>query len=243
MSPRRAKGLDHWGPGELKALPHTYLEGLADILNRVEQKGEWPQELRQVMVALNPTPGAEREGQLRPIGLLPTIYRLRMAVRKPATKAWAENIHGGRNASALELAWKTGVQDEQAIRNGTRKIVALLDCSKCYERVPHKLAGQIAGENKCPAQIVDLVMDMYAALRRVKVHNVVSDTATGTNGLAAGCAYAKDILEGYLKDIEIHVNHGGMGIYVDGVTLSIEGQTASEAARTLQEDLTTTKDK
>ena len=36
MSPRKAKGLDHWGPDELKELPHTYLEGLADILNAAE---------------------------------------------------------------------------------------------------------------------------------------------------------------------------------------------------------------
>ena len=97
-------------------------------------------------------------------------------------------------------------------------MVALLDCSKCYERVPHKLAGQIAIENQCPAQVINLVMDMYTAPRRVKVHNVVSNTATGTNGLAAGCAYAKDILEGYLKDIKCHVQHGEMGIYVDDVT-------------------------
>ena len=70
MSPHKAKGLDHWGPDELKALPHTYLEGLADIHNAAEEeKGEWPAELRQVMVALNPKPRAEHEGQLRPIGL------------------------------------------------------------------------------------------------------------------------------------------------------------------------------
>ena len=84
---------------------------------------------------------------------------------------------------------------------------------------------------------------MYAAPRRVKVHNIVSDTASGTNGLAAGCAYAKDILEGYLTDIKVHVEHGDMGIYVDDVTLSIEGDTAKEAACLLNEDLATTKGK
>ena len=55
-------------------------------------------------MTLSPKPGAEHEGQLRPIGLLPMIYRLWMAVRKPVTKEWKAKIHGGRNASAVELA-------------------------------------------------------------------------------------------------------------------------------------------
>ena len=38
MSPHKAKGLDHWGPDKLKELPHTYLEGLTDILDMAEKK-------------------------------------------------------------------------------------------------------------------------------------------------------------------------------------------------------------
>ena len=42
MSAPKAKVLGHWGPEELRDLPHVYLEGLADILNKAEIQGEWP---------------------------------------------------------------------------------------------------------------------------------------------------------------------------------------------------------
>ena len=84
MSPRKAHGLDHWGPEELR-LPDDLLWSLARHLNRFEAAGEWPESLRQVLVALNPKDGATHEGQLRPIRLLPMLYRVWMAGRRQAT--------------------------------------------------------------------------------------------------------------------------------------------------------------
>eukprot|EP00972_Heterocapsa_arctica_P011552 1692412-Heterocapsa_arctica.AAC.1 len=57
----KAKTVDGWSPAELRALSRTH-----------EQK--WPDGLNPI-IALIPNEGAESEGQLRPIAILPYIYR------------------------------------------------------------------------------------------------------------------------------------------------------------------------
>eukprot|EP00972_Heterocapsa_arctica_P015125 2226436-Heterocapsa_arctica.AAC.1 len=77
----KAKGVDGWSPAELRALSRTNMKALIDILNKVETHQTWPEGLNPIM-ALIPEEGAENEGQLRPMAILPYVYRVWMAVRK-----------------------------------------------------------------------------------------------------------------------------------------------------------------
>eukprot|EP00972_Heterocapsa_arctica_P039136 5764200-Heterocapsa_arctica.AAC.1 len=77
----KAKGVDGWSPAELRALSRTHIKGLTDILNKVKKYERWPNGLHPT-IALIAKEGAEHEGQLRPIAILPYVYRVWMAVRK-----------------------------------------------------------------------------------------------------------------------------------------------------------------
>eukprot|EP00972_Heterocapsa_arctica_P093439 13782525-Heterocapsa_arctica.AAC.1 len=77
----KAKGVDACSPAELRALSQTHVHGRADILNKVEKDKRWPVGMNPI-IALIPKDGADNEGQLRPIAILPYIYRVWMAVRK-----------------------------------------------------------------------------------------------------------------------------------------------------------------
>eukprot|EP00972_Heterocapsa_arctica_P094632 13954074-Heterocapsa_arctica.AAC.1 len=90
----KAKGIDGWSPAELRALSNTHIKGLADILNKVEKYQRWPHGLHP-MIALIAKDGAETEGQLRPIAILPYIYRVWTAVRKSKVKQWAMKLNDG----------------------------------------------------------------------------------------------------------------------------------------------------
>eukprot|EP00972_Heterocapsa_arctica_P059739 8809656-Heterocapsa_arctica.AAC.1 len=70
----KAKGVDGWSPAELRALSRTHIKGLTYILNKVENHRTWPKGLNPI-IALILKDGAENEGQLRPIAILPYIYR------------------------------------------------------------------------------------------------------------------------------------------------------------------------
>eukprot|EP00972_Heterocapsa_arctica_P073884 10906677-Heterocapsa_arctica.AAC.1 len=77
----KAKGVDGWSPAELRALSRTPIQGLADLLNLIEKEQTWPDGLHPI-IALIPKEGGGSEGQLRPIIILPYIYRVWMAIRK-----------------------------------------------------------------------------------------------------------------------------------------------------------------
>ena len=81
----KSLGPDHWHPHEVRFLLNMYQVKLIEILHQVEKEGRWPENLRYSTVTLTPKPKATHEGQLRPIGLLPMIYRIWMSVRKPQT--------------------------------------------------------------------------------------------------------------------------------------------------------------
>ena len=81
----KAKGADSWSPAELRAFTKGHLKSLAGILNRVEKERRWPSGMGPI-VALIPIDGAENEGHLRPIAVLPYKYRVWMAIRKGRVK-------------------------------------------------------------------------------------------------------------------------------------------------------------
>eukprot|EP00972_Heterocapsa_arctica_P015221 2241734-Heterocapsa_arctica.AAC.1 len=63
----KAKGVDGWSPAELRALSR----------NQIEREQKWPDGLNPI-IALIPKEGVESEGQLRPIAILPYIYKVWM---------------------------------------------------------------------------------------------------------------------------------------------------------------------
>eukprot|EP00972_Heterocapsa_arctica_P008293 1212354-Heterocapsa_arctica.AAC.1 len=70
LSYGKAKGVDGWSPAELRALSRSHVKGLTDLLNKIDTYQRWPQGLRPI-IDLIAKEGAENEGQLRPIAILP----------------------------------------------------------------------------------------------------------------------------------------------------------------------------
>ena len=78
----KAGGSDHWKPQELLVLPRVLKEALLKWIHRAEREGAWPEGFNVAHIALIDKPGATHEGQLRPICLLPYVYRAWMRMRK-----------------------------------------------------------------------------------------------------------------------------------------------------------------
>eukprot|EP00972_Heterocapsa_arctica_P011502 1685662-Heterocapsa_arctica.AAC.1 len=137
----KAKGM--WSPAELRALSRSHIKGLTRILNKVEQYERWPHGLHPI-IALIAKEGAGHEGQLRPIAILPYIYRAWMAVRKSKVKQWAMKLNDGRFSSPETLVWEIGARGELANITGQHFSAAYIDCSKCYAIVDHRVAATAA---------------------------------------------------------------------------------------------------
>ena len=119
-------------------------------MNTWGHTGSWPEGLRQNIVALVPKAGATHEEQLRPKRLLSYVYRIWMVVRKQHFIAWSRTLRRGRRQGAAEMATRTRMDMELADWQGLFTLLALLGCSKCYERVAHAIAGQRAVDTGSP---------------------------------------------------------------------------------------------
>ena len=177
----------------------SFLRGLCRLIAEWEAQGAWPDELGQFFVTLIPKPGAQNEGQLRPIGILPYVYRAWMVLRKAEFSGWSRALHGGHHVGAADLAGQVRREEEYAAWRGCHSFTAYLDCSKCYERIDHSTARARAEAAGLPSRLGRMIFAMYGGERRVKVHGAVSRAGRFMRGLVAGCSFAKDVLKAFLS--------------------------------------------
>ena len=194
----KAKGVDGWSPAELRALSKSQIRGLTELLNRIEKEKIWPDGLNPI-IALISKLGAENEGQLRPIAILPYVYRVWMAIRKCRVKQWALNLNDGKFSSPETLVWEIAAKGELAKIKGKYFAAAYIDCSKCYERVNHKAAAQAAIDTGCDPIIAALSFNMYKQPRILQVHKSNTQPIEAEGGILAGCAYAVTVLKAMIK--------------------------------------------
>ena len=77
MNANGASGIDQWTIGELKQLPACILQRLCELYDQIEQLGRWPDNLTTGLVTPVPKePGSLRPIDIRPITVMPTLYRL-----------------------------------------------------------------------------------------------------------------------------------------------------------------------
>jgi len=101
-------------------LPAIFKRKLLEIYQEAEEKGKWPQQLRYNMVSLVTKANEIQEGQLRPIGLLPFIYRIWMCLRKEHTREWKKNRFMDRNHK-VQHRWHGNIELEMKSLKGTNK--------------------------------------------------------------------------------------------------------------------------
>lgn len=75
---------------------------------------------------MRPKTRAEAEAGLRPVGLLPYVYKVWIAIRKrkDAQKQWSLDIHDGRHAGATTSAARTRAIIEVARYEGKHTTLA-----------------------------------------------------------------------------------------------------------------------
>jgi len=187
-------GMDGWRISEIKALPDFFLHRLAEFLNIVEVEGVWPDALSQGAVSLISKGEGADPLKLRPISVMPVVYRLWAATRVKGVLRWqetwlAEELHGFRPAHGAEdVWWVLAVKLEQALLSGQELSGMSLDYSKCFDRVPIEIVLEVAERCGMDAGIMRAMRAMYKQLRRRFVLNgAVGKPFQSTNGILQGC--------------------------------------------------------
>ena len=102
---RGSIGIDWWEVEHLKSMTEEVAQAFADILNQVEEKVAWPVQTLLSLIVLMGKPN----GGVKPIALMPMLYRLWSKVRRVDIHVWDEDHTGFwdaaiRGSSALRAA-------------------------------------------------------------------------------------------------------------------------------------------
>ena len=224
-----AGGPDGWKAHEIKALPLGIWKMAAEFCAKAEALGRWPDTLRGATVVMIPKEGASSPSDMRPIAILPLFYRIWAAARRPEVKEW-EKGEGHREfdvlgRSALEAAWEMARDAELAEAEGKAMAAVLLDCSKCYERIPPgKLEKQVCARG-FPARLARMAVDIYEGPRWVRVGQAYAEPVFATRGIMPGCGLAVALLKAFFMEA---VEERPAGVkackYVDDIKMWVAGE-------------------
>ena len=81
-------GVDWWEVDHLKSMPYEVAQSFAILLNCVEEKLAWPVQILLNLIVLMGKPN----GGVRPIALMPMLYRLWSKIRRVDIHKW-DNTH------------------------------------------------------------------------------------------------------------------------------------------------------
>eukprot|EP00972_Heterocapsa_arctica_P036272 5338036-Heterocapsa_arctica.AAC.1 len=109
-----------------------------------------------------------------------------MAVIKSKVKQWAMKLNDGRFNLLGTLVWEIAAKGEFARLKGRHFAAAYIDCSKCYERVEHKVAAKAAVTTGCNSTIVSLSFSMYRTPRVIQVRKSNTDGIPANRAILAG---------------------------------------------------------
>ena len=156
--------------------------------------GVWPDRLAEGFISLVPKGEGAEALQLRPLSVLPTIYRLWAGLRLGDAMKWQEKwIHKeaygfrtGRSATDAAALLQTLL--ELARITGLRVTGYGLDYKKCFDLVPQRIALRLAKEFGMNAGVLRAARAMYKQLRRAfKIAGCLGEWLRATNGILQGC--------------------------------------------------------
>ena len=145
---------------------------------------------------------------VRPIALMPMLYRLWTKIRKSAIQTWDVSHRRPRDAairgsSALRAAVLSAFHDELATTSGKAVSRVLWNTEKFYDIINITKLAQHACELGYPITAVALGVQMHMAPRILKAHDHYTMCALPATGIIAGCTqsnyFARVLLKMVLK--------------------------------------------
>ena len=203
----------------------SYLGRVADLLNLVEDSGQWPTELTRAYVAMIPkASGGTRPQDQRPITVLDVVYRL---WSKGVVLAWASVLHGEYlgpttmgfrvHASALHVAQLLNDLILLQQRRGEGLWLVSFDVEKCFPSIPWWAVFGTLEHVGVDPRIVQCYRAFYKSLRQHFRYGQLDGEAWATaNGLAQGCPASPDLLNILFEAFHRWAAVQGRGVEVDG---------------------------
>ena len=176
---------------------------VADLLNLVEDSGEWPQEVLRAYVTMIPkASGGTRPQDQRPITVLDVLYRV---WAKGVVLTWTPVLQGEYlGQAAMGFRAQTGtlhlsqiLSDIIELQRRQKRSLWLVsfDVEKCFPSLPWWAIFGVLERAGVPCYIVRCFRCLYSQLRHHFRYGQVDGTEWSmVNGLTQGCPASPDLL-------------------------------------------------
>ena len=236
-----ASGVDGWSAAELRMLPATAWDALADVLTAVENEGKWPKQLlTSAITYIEKAQGGSTPQDFRPLTVTPVIYRIWAKLRCRQMSPWqAEWLQPCQHGFAQERSVDTAGTylsswTEVARAQGDPVYMANFDIAKAFDSVPWRLALSLLEGAGLPAGVVRATAAAYNGARlHFRCRRWCSPRFTPTNGVKQGCPLSGIMLNALLSPIlrALRQRSGmAMTAYADDLTLGANTMEALQAA-------------
>ena len=190
-----AIGVDGIPPRTVALLSDELLEVVADLVNRIEEGGRWPQSYSTAVLHLIP----KLAGGRRPIGLLPTLVRLWERARKDVVRRWRSKetmpfSWAGKGKGSEAAVWQQSVRAEAATHRGHTTAAMMVDLVKAFESVPLWRVWEAGLRRGLPTRMLRLALEVCSFTRRLVFSRAFSEAVESLSAILAGGGMAVDLL-------------------------------------------------
>ena len=231
-----ALGSDELHPRHLAQLSDGALIALRQCLIAIVRIASLPSLVRLLKVVLLPKP----DGGDRPIGLFASVIRVwaKFLFAQHVGPWQARNARpyffGEQGKTCEDAVWLHSALAEYAQYSGKSYAAALLDLTKAYEKVDHKVLAEAAARYGFPLRVLKIALMFYRMSRVVIVEGLATSPVFTAQTIVAGCSFATVLLRlmllPILDSVAANWPSAKMAVVVDDITIAGMGKQEEVAS-------------
>ena len=172
--------MDGWSPYEFSLLSDQAYDWLAEILNAIESKKQWPEQVRKGRSAFLSKDAETTEDPLkyRKLTILPVLYRRWASIKLRGMKSWIakwdrpEICAGGLHKGAEDGWWRTSLYLEKLQAQGIKYTIGAVDIRKAFDQMPREIIYGLLSEAGMDEAMIDTYKDY---LENLTLYNSVGE--------------------------------------------------------------------
>ena len=184
---------------------------IVEFLEKVEQRGKWPQQACTTMFFLTP----KNVTSERPIPLMPTLIRWWQALRAPEAAKWQQRYRvdwdatDGRNGGAQQTVWEILMEIKRfncrAGEEDLGAVALVLDLAKAFERASLRVVRAWATHFGFPRKVLRVLCADFEHQRRAQFEGCVAEPLRTITAIVPGsewsCLFLRIVLQDAFSEV------------------------------------------
>ena len=212
---------------------------IVEFLEKLEQRGKWPQQACTTMFFLTP----KNVTSERPIPLMPTLIRWWEALGTPAQQRYRVDLGAtdGRSGGAQQTVWEILMEIKRfncrAGEEDLGAVALVLDLAKAFERASLRVVRAWATHFGFPRKVLRVLCADFEHQRRAQFEGCVAEPLRTITAIVPGsewsCLFLRIVLQDAFSEVAKNYPSLKLRVFVDDITalLMVKNKEVAEMAK------------